>query len=258
MYWGSIGAQPYFSAYVWTNKGKFSGSWGANAFIHGVLLANVPQLGLSTLYLCCNAVFSNLFKIREWNNFGTRRQGLRVTTPEPGSAQRPTYFLAFPLKYSLPFLGYFAITHWFVSQTIFLIRISAIYPEGRKLITSLGFSPIGLLCTTAAISALLLLYVGSLLYIPIRHTPAACGESIIISAACHPPPGEKDPHLKPVQWGVTNIRSDGAAECSFSSESVRALVEGQDCVVRYRDIAEKATAKASTKTRPVLLDIYDG
>ena len=247
MYWGStIGAQPYASSYVWENKGKYSGSWGPNAFLNGVLLANIPQLGLSTIYLCCNGVFSNLFKIREWNNFGTCRQGLRVTSPEPGSAQRPTYFLAFPLRYSLPFLTYLAVTHWFVSQTLFFTRIYSIYSGGQKLISSLGFSPIGLLCTTVAISALLLLYIGSLFYAPKLHAPAACGESIIISAACHPPAGEKDPHLKPVQWGVTNIREDGAAECSFSSEPVQLLTEGQDCVVRYRDVAEEATSRNLT------------
>ena len=199
----------------------------------GVLRANLPQLGVSTLYLCCNAMFSNLFKIREWNSYGTRRQGLRVTSPQPGSAQRSTYFLAFPLKYSLPFLGFFAVIHWLVSQTLFLTRTFGIYPGGRLLLSRLGFSPIGLLCTILSLTLLVLLCLGSAFYRVTWRIPAACGESAIIGAACHPPPGEKDTHLKRVQWGVTNIREDGLAECSFSCEPVQALIDGQRCLVRY-------------------------
>lgn len=51
--------------------------------------------------------------------------------------------------------------------------------------------------------------------------------SLVISAACHPPPDDIDPQLGTVQWGVVRSRFGGDIDqCSFTSEAVSAPEEG--------------------------------
>jgi hypothetical protein len=59
--------------------------------------------------------------------------------------------------------------------------------------------------------------------------PLASSCSVAISAACHPPAGDVDAQLLPVQWGAVNHGvGEGEAEvvghCSFSSWPVEMLI----------------------------------
>jgi hypothetical protein len=208
-------------------------------FLNGVLVANTPQLCLSIAYLFNNAMFTNFFKAREWNSYGNRRQGLRVTAPQKDTAQRSAYFLSFPLKWSLPFLAFMALTHWFVSQTIFLERTNATYPGGLAVVLQIGVSPIGLICTCVASLVLCLLGLVVLFWHFHWHAPPTCGDSVVISLACHSPPAE-DAHLKPVQFGVLPVDGDGTMfSCSFSSEPVGRILIGR----RTRRMSERLVGK---------------
>jgi hypothetical protein len=196
-------------------------------FLNGVLIANTPQLCLSLAYLFNNAMFSNFFKAREWISYGNRRQGLRVTASRKDTAQRTAYFLSFPLKWSLPFLAFMALTHWFVSQTIFVERANATYPGGLAVVLQIGVSPIGLICTCVVSLVLFLLGLVVLCWHFPWYAPPTCEDSAVISSACHSPPAE-DAHLKPVQFGVLAIGGDGTTfSCSFSSEPVGRILIGR-------------------------------
>ena len=114
-FWGTgIGSEPLIGSTYGTSVGGifgFAGSLLNVKFLNGVLISNTPQLLLSVIYLVNNAVITNFFQVREWNSYGKRQQGLRMTTPQRGSAQRSTNFLTFPLKWSVPFLIFMALTH---------------------------------------------------------------------------------------------------------------------------------------------------
>lgn len=57
--------------------------------------------------------------------------------------------------------------------------------------------------------------------------PLAQHCSLVISAACHPPPDDVTSHLKPVKWGVVRKRFGGEiAHCTFTSEDTMEPVEG--------------------------------
>jgi hypothetical protein len=226
LFWGTgIGSSPFYT------KSAGDGTGGAflelarplpgDPFLSGVLIANTPQLVLSAMYLFNNAMFTNFFKMREWNSYGKRRQGLRVTAPQADTAQRRAYFLSFPLKWSLSFLAFMALTHWFVSQTIFLERTNATFPGGQSAVLQIGVSPVGLICTCVAILVLSLLGLMVVLWQTRWYIPPTCGDSVVISAACHPLSPDDDAHLKAVQFGAMPIDGDDMDfYCSFSSRRV--------------------------------------
>lgn len=57
-----------------------------------------------------------------------------------------------------------------------------------------------------------------------------CGfNSAAISAACHPPAEEEEPHLQPVQWGAlpNDGHQDEVGHCSFSTGEITMPIEGR-------------------------------
>lgn len=51
--------------------------------------------------------------------------------------------------------------------------------------------------------------------------------SLAISAACHPPPEDKDAAFLPVQWGAVSHETDnGPGHCCLTSFEVEAPIEG--------------------------------
>lgn len=50
--------------------------------------------------------------------------------------------------------------------------------------------------------------------------PLAVNCSLVISAACHPPPDDFETYKKPVQWSVVRSRFGGIGHCSIASEPV--------------------------------------
>jgi hypothetical protein len=67
-----------------------------------MLVANIPQLLMSYIYLGLNNILSTILAMNEWCGYSTESgkppKGLRVTSPAPDTEQRSTYFLSVPYK----------------------------------------------------------------------------------------------------------------------------------------------------------------
>ncbi|KAI0513062.1 hypothetical protein F5B22DRAFT_285637 [Xylaria bambusicola] len=198
-------------------------------YTSGAVLANLPQLALSAFYLVFNNYVTRLFVALEFRAYSTRRRGLRVSQPVKHTKQRRAYFLQIPLRYSLLNIALFALLHTFLSQTLFLRRVYAIYPQsfdgsdeiGKKLLPMIGYSPVAGFAFAVLLTSLVLAGV------VIGLTPLdwrmldTSGDSLAIGQACHPPEGSCKTHEGAIRWGVTNRCEDGSVKCSFSLLPVR-------------------------------------
>ena len=82
-------------------------SFNYSSVIHGktaptsltgsVLMANLPQILLSFLYLNYNGLLTCVLASYEWSLFSKKRRPLRVTSPK--GKQRSTWFLELPYSY---------------------------------------------------------------------------------------------------------------------------------------------------------------
>jgi hypothetical protein len=218
---------------------------GDRSVIPYILLANLPQAIISFIYLVYNGQFTAMLANREWSNFAVKRAPLRVTYPSPG--QRSTYFLQLPYRFSVPLLLAIAILHWFVSQSIFLVRI-AIYKDGKLtggldlnsynqitkqrqhgVFSAVGYSYSALIASISWGSALVAAFLAVAFFgkFPIG-LPIGGTNSAVISAACHVKHEEESGDVggetmcnRPLQWGVTIPGGkDIVGHCSFSSREV--------------------------------------
>jgi hypothetical protein len=188
-------------------------------------IANAPQLVLSFCYLAINSECTAMAGAAEWNNLASSRKGLRVT--RPAGQQRDTYFLQLPYRWSLPLTIVSGGLHWLLSQSIFLVRIDTYDRDGvpikdTRSRSACGFSGISFMSLTVCFW-LLVGTVGLIGRKKIKvKIPFAASCSLVISAACHAPLEEPDPHLQPLRWGVVeSSMHDGEMHCSLSSRGVR-------------------------------------
>lgn len=210
---------------------NFSGHTG---LVVTTLLANLPQLLMSSVYLAYNGLFTCMLLAEEWSTYAYKRSFLRVTSPVGN--QRSTYRLQLPYRYSIPLLLVSGLLHWLVSQSIFLARIAALRNDGVEdevnSVSTCGWSPIAMIgvlfigaifiLTTVAISCR-------------KYTlgmPLVRSNSAAISAACHPPEGDQNASRRAVMWGAVKDASDGATGqrsryYSFTSFKVEPPAEGQ-------------------------------
>ena len=201
---------------------------GPKGLLLNILLANLPQVILSFLYMMYNGVFTCMLLSHEWNMFGYRQRPLRVTTPS--GKQRSTYWLQLPYQYSLPLLVLSGLMHWLVSQSLFLARIAMrgdpIFhlnshdPEHEDItISTCGYSPIAIFFTIIVGSTMVigLIANGFRKYRP--GIPLASSCSAAISASCHPPAEDIDAAMLPIRWGEVKLKTqNGIAHCTFTSE----------------------------------------
>jgi hypothetical protein len=168
----------------------------------------------------------------EFTRYATHRLGLRVSFPVPGSAQRGTYFLSFALRYSLPLLAYFATTHTFLSESLFLRRSNTVWPTsfadasavGETLVSQIGFSILGTFFSSVLLFGLVAFTLAIGLWKRDWILPVTNGNSMSISAACHVPELEQGIHLEKIRWGVTGVKikeGEVVGHCAFSSRPVR-------------------------------------
>lgn len=80
-----------------------------SGLILNVLVANLPQLIFSCLYLLYNGILTSMCLAHEYSNYSIRRKSLRVTSPH--GDQRSTYWLNLPYIYSIPLLAISALLH---------------------------------------------------------------------------------------------------------------------------------------------------
>lgn len=217
----------WFSSSVTPHLLSLGGEMGETVLL---IIANIPQLVLSLNYMFLNQVITCMAASREWSLFAHQRKGLR--TSQPRGSQRSTYWLQIPLKYSVPLMISSAALHYLASQCLFFgsvkyysYKAEAVELEGY---TGLGYS-------RDAIQLFMAIFI-----IPLAAAVAWGGSrekpgippaglcSLAISAACHPPAGEKDAHLQLVQWGeIPRERLDEIRHCSFSSGEVVLPAEGR-------------------------------
>lgn len=117
-----------------------------SGLISNVLVANLPQFILSVLYILYNRMISTFLVQQEFSRMKSVRKPLRVS--EPLGIQRGSYFISLPLRYGIPLYGTSALMHWLISQSIFLARITAFFPDGNvdagNSFSTCGYSPIAL------------------------------------------------------------------------------------------------------------------
>ncbi|KAL6718922.1 hypothetical protein ACLMJK_003157 [Lecanora helva] len=191
--------------------------------ISNVLIANLPQFILSILYIFYNGMISTFLVQREFSKMKSIRKPLRVS--EPLGIQRGSYFISLPLRYGIPLYTTSAIMHWLISQSLFLARVTAFFPNGEVDIDSsfstCGYSPIALFIIFQAILVGICLVLG-LVGIGFRQydpdMPLVASNSRAISAACHVPPEDvSNGHMLPVQWGVVKVDDTGVGHCAFTT-----------------------------------------
>ncbi|KAH7379514.1 hypothetical protein BKA66DRAFT_466175 [Pyrenochaeta sp. MPI-SDFR-AT-0127] len=220
------------------------------SIIPPVLVANLPQVIASFLYLTYNGLFSCMLTGREWSQYSFKRAPLRVTRPKPG--QRSTHFIQLPFTWGIPLTAASAILHWLISQTWFLVRV-AMYQDGVQksaaetingnqdygqygkldemdgILTKLGYSNIALVTAICWLGALVCIcvLVACIFKYPLG-LPLGGTNSAVISASCQLRYDEGEGSVqedniaeKPVMWGVT-IRGgeEEVGHCSFSTSEV--------------------------------------
>ncbi|KAI4197238.1 MAG: hypothetical protein LQ350_006069 [Teloschistes chrysophthalmus] len=177
---------------------------GSGGLFTTVLLANLPQLFLSFLYLAYNALFTYMLLGQEWSGYARHRKPLRVTWPR--GQQRSTYRLQLPYTYGIPLMIFSGALHWLVSQSIFLARVTVFDPSGNEdkeySISTCGYSNIAII-TVIVVGVVAVVfgvangwrrYEGGM--------PLVGSCSAAISAACHGPGGDGEASLGKVMWGV--------------------------------------------------------
>jgi hypothetical protein len=219
-------------------------SFGAGALVRAAIAVNAPQLVLSFTNFFANNLLTRMLSEYEWNRYASVRKGLRVSF-EPQGKQRSSHFLQVPYRWGIPFMAFFGIFHWLLSESVFAVAImnygyrSGNYKDAdpnsiqriniaeRDYLT-VGFSPLAIMIVTFATVVFVLgfIAVGFLALNPA--TPLLGNCSAVIAAACHP---EKTDGVvveeEILQWGVTSEIKGEVGHCSFSAQTVQPLVEGK-------------------------------
>lgn len=122
--------------------------------ISNVLLANLPQLVLSILYILYNTMLSTFLVQREFSRMHLPKYRKPLRVSEPIGIQRSSYFISLPLRYGIPLYASSGFMHWLISQSLFLARITAIMADGtddaENSFSTCGYSPIALFISKSA------------------------------------------------------------------------------------------------------------
>lgn len=211
------------------------GGWPSE-LIPNVLIANVPQLVYSLLYILSNGILTSMTLAAEWNAFSHDKKGLRVSTSPRGN-QRTSHFLSLPYRYGVPLIALSALIHWLISQSIYLVSADA-YTDGVTKrspdddVLALGYSPPAIIITTC-VSVLLpvsLVLLGSRRFK--TGMPVAGGCSLAIAASCHPQASKSntddglDIRYRRLQWGVEPPVPGETRHCTFSDADVETPKRG--------------------------------
>jgi hypothetical protein len=200
---------------------------GTRGLLANVLIANLPQLVFSCLYLLYNGLFTSMCLAHEYSNYSIFRKPLRVTSPQGN--QRSTHWLHLPYVYSVPLLIASTVLHWSISESIFFVGVD-VY-KGAVLGESffgLGYSVRPIILDISLGSLMLLVLVGMGFRKLKGNIPLANSNSFAIAAACHRPKDDKDAVVKGVMWGEVHTGADSeVGHCSFTSMEVTAPVEGK-------------------------------
>lgn len=123
-----------------------SGKDATRQFFVSVIVANLPQIVISYLYLLYNGLLTCLLVAAEWSRFAVKRKNLRVSEKAAGF-QTSGFFLSMPYRYGLPFSCASSLLQWLASQSLFVVKTAGIASDGEKIHlfdgSRVGYSPIG-------------------------------------------------------------------------------------------------------------------
>lgn len=211
----------------WTIKSTGSST---SSLVPAVLLANLPQLVVSLIYVSYNSVWTSMLMGLEWSQYAHGPKVLRVTYPTP--PQRSTYRLQIPYRYGIPLMVFIGSIHFLVSESIFVVKLRAIAQNGKEdpeqSFVTCGYSMLALLVTiiVGVVFVLTIIGFGFRRYRP--GMPLVKCSSAAISAACHPRGDEDaDAALEPLQWGAVPVDGD-VGHCCFSTGTVFLPEEGKE------------------------------
>ena len=203
----------------------------AESLTADILLSNLPQILISFLYILYNDVLTRMLISEDYSQFGKRQETLRVSNPR--AAQRSAFLLNLPIRYGIAVLSLIGLLHWFLSNTMTVVRVRVFDNNLRRLTgtatTSCGWSPIASAesLVVGGILTLALLVFGFR-----RHSsdiPLAATCSAAISAACHAETVESGTEVvsQPLRYGVTGTGGFEKRRVGFSCKEVQPLVVGE-------------------------------
>ncbi|KAI5276990.1 hypothetical protein E4T47_00244 [Aureobasidium subglaciale] len=204
--------------------------WHMPSVTSAVVVANLPQVILSFVYLLFNSVLTAMLAAREWSHYARHRKPLRVSTPK--GLQRSTYFLSLPYRFAISLLLLSGALHWLVSQSLFLASITTELRDGRSMaedtVSTCGYSPLTMILTLGIGTIMLAGIIFGGYWSVSTGIPLVGSCSAAVSAACHLPREEDEAHLLPLRWGVVVAQMDGGniGHCSFSTKEVVGPVVG--------------------------------
>jgi hypothetical protein len=223
---------------------------GTTGFLLCVLLANLPQLIMSFLYLMYNGLYTSMHLAHEYGSYATKRKPLRVTSPR--GLQRSTYWLQLPYTYGVPLIVTSAVLHWLISQSIFLARVSVwadgVQVEGSTgMFSAVGYSPAPILCAIMLGVGMLIVFIAMGFRRLPDTIPTAGSCSVALAAAAHRPENDVDAAVLPVKWGVVREPegAEGVGHCCFTGEEVTEPQEGK----LYAGDAKKAVSGLRWRVR---------
>lgn len=203
---------------------------GVTKVITLTIIANIPQVILSIIYMVYMGIITTMFLAADWTTFAFRPQTLMVSSP--AGTQRGTWMFGAPIGWGLTFMSFSILLHWFISQSIFVVQMQVMNKDGTlkvydpatdnqyvgntALFSNCGFSPIAMICSTVAAFILLL----SVIIFMFRRFPAGSPPvvstcSAAISASCHPITKTEDMLYKELRWGIDGGYSNGVGHCSL-------------------------------------------
>ncbi|KAH7068666.1 hypothetical protein FB567DRAFT_599060 [Paraphoma chrysanthemicola] len=208
---------------------------GSSGIVPTLLVANIPQLGFSILYVIYTSIWGKLLVAHEFDRMTQVKKGLRVSE-RPQGMQRASHFFTMPARYALPLMSCSAALHWLCSQSFFMIRIDGVNSYGDidqdDRLVRLGYSSTGVV---ALIAVSVTMLVSTVCIGAFRRLQTSLGEtsmSAVISAACHPGRYETQPWLQEVQWGDVSEPTEGMEEqsvrhISFTARLAERPIVGQ-------------------------------
>lgn len=207
--------------------------YDALGVLYNTWLANMPQVLLSSAYFYINRCLTRYASSLEWIQWAETRKYLRVSRPQ--DQQRGTHFLQLPYKIAIPMVVYSGLLHWLLSQALFLRRLELKSYDGTIIedasTCTVGYSPLSVLVlVVVALVGTVCIAVQIWLLKPRSDIPYGANNSLVISAACHPPPNDVDACIKAVQWGVVadGNASTSTQHCTFTSKEVYPVASGED------------------------------
>ncbi|KAJ5150526.1 uncharacterized protein N7500_010715 [Penicillium coprophilum] len=179
----------------------------ADGIFSMIFMANIPQILVSLAYFFYNGLLTCMLGAVEYDNYAKEQKPLRVSWPR--GAQRSTYYLSLPYRYSIPLLIVSAVLHWLVSQSFFFVQVIPFDRHGVPqthlsdvfVLVTCGYSPVAIIFGIIVGGLLPIVALGLGLRRFRSHMPLAGQCSAAISAACHPMTTAVDHAVKPVQWG---------------------------------------------------------